>query len=287
MQPAIHIKKTIDFNKGFKSLLEVLKLVAVSEYHILERQLKSFERLQNILAEFFSIINVSQSKSSFINPGSQPTGVVAVTSDAGLLGGINMQVVSAAVDLVREHNGKLIVVGERGQLYANGAGLPFVSFPGIVDSQRFSQACQLRDYLIECVGKGEIGSIKVVFPHALSFVVHRVEVATLIPFTLSPAPLSKPEAPDARLAAEQLILESDPEEVAEYLVYLVMGQRLFEIFGMSRVCEQAARFVHLEESCQKIQEMNQKLLLQYFRRRHEIIDANMRELFSARSIYAK
>ncbi len=65
-----------------------------------------------------------------------------------------------------------------------------------------------------------------------------------------------------------------------------MGQRLYEIFGMARVCEQAARYMHLEESCNKIADLNKKLLLQYFRRRHEVIDANMRELFSARSLYA-
>jgi F0F1-type ATP synthase gamma subunit len=31
----------------------------------------------------------------------------------------------------------------------------------------------------------------------------------------------------------------------------------------------------------KIQDMNKKLLLQYFKRRHEVIDQNMREIFCA------
>ena len=62
---------------------------------------------------------------------------------------------------------------------------------------------------------------------------------------------------------------------------------MFDIFGYARICEQAARYLHLEESCNKIQEMNKKLYLQYFRRRHEIIDANMRDLFASRALYAK
>ena len=90
-----------------------------------------------------------------------------------------------------------------------------------------------------------------------------------------------------RLPSAGVILESAPADVAEYLVSVVVAQRLFDIFGYARICEQAARYLHLEESCNKISEMNKKLLLQYFRRRHEIIDSNMRELFSARSIYAK
>ncbi|HTL70817.1 MAG TPA: hypothetical protein VL404_05960, partial [Candidatus Eisenbacteria bacterium] len=103
MLPAIHIKKTIDFNKGFRALLEVLKLVAVSEYHNLEKKLQSFDRLQTLLTEFFGSVDLSAVRHPFLDAGGRP-GVVAVTSDAGLLGGLNMQVVSKAVDLVRESN---------------------------------------------------------------------------------------------------------------------------------------------------------------------------------------
>ncbi len=282
MLPAIHIKRTIDFNKNFRSLLEVLKLVAVSEYHNLERKLRTFERLQNILAEFFSSVDLSGVRHPFLNPGRRPMCVVAVTSDAGLLGGINMQVVSKAVELVRENDGKLVVIGARGLVYAQDAGLPFVHYPGILDSQRYAQAAQIRDFLMQKVIAGEYGALKIVYPKAHSFVVHRVEVVTVLPF-VPPAPSeASPGAGNKRV-----IFESTPAEVMEYLVYLVAGQRLYEIFGESRVCEQAARYLHLEESCNKILEMNKKLLLQYFRRRHEIIDANMRELFSARIFYAK
>jgi F0F1-type ATP synthase gamma subunit len=93
--------------------------------------------------------------------------------------------------------------------------------------------------------------------------------------------------PKARRYSSDMILESDPADVAEYLVSVVVAQQFFDIFGYARICEQAARYLHLEESCNKIQEMNKKLYLQYFRRRHEIIDANMRDLFASRSLYAK
>src|SRR5258708_284516 len=107
MLPAIHIKKTIDFNKGFRSLLEVMKLIAVSEYYILERKLRSFERLEDVLTEFFSGIDLESIHHPFLKPNG-PLGVLAVTSDAGLLGGVNMQVISKATDLAREAGGRLL-----------------------------------------------------------------------------------------------------------------------------------------------------------------------------------
>ena len=284
MLPAIHLKKDIDFNKSFRSLLEVLKLVAVSEYHNLENRFRTFDRLNTMLGEFFDAVDLSVVQHPFLTPKGQPC-VVAVTSDAGLLGGMNNQVISKAIDLVRQLDGKLLVIGERGLPYVQEAGIPFVSYPGVVDANRYSQALEIRDYLLGKVLKDELGPIHVIYPRAHSFTTHRTEKATLIPFS----PVVKESAPNQpmkRKLSTGTILESSPADVSEYLVSLVVAQRLFEIFGYARICEQAARYLHLDESCNKIQEMNKKLYLQYFRRRHEIIDANMRDLFASRALYA-
>ena len=286
MLPAVHIKRNIDFNKGFRSLLEVLKLVAVSEYHNLENRFKTFERLETMLGEFFLSVDLTQVRHPFLTPTGQPC-VVAVTSDAGLLGGLNMQVVSKAVDLVRQTNGRMLVIGERGVPYVAEYGLSYISYPGIVDAKRYGQALEIRDFLLGKIIKNEYGPLFVVYPRAHSFVTHRVEVAQLIPFTLKEEERKQSEDSKAKNYSPEVILESSSADVAEYLVGVVIAQRLFDIFGYARICEQAARYLHLEESCNKISEMNKKLYLQYFRRRHEIIDANMRDLFASRSLYAK
>ena len=277
MIPAVYIKRDIEFNKNFRSLLEVLKLVAVSQYHTLEEKLRTFPELGGALAGFFDSIDLGGVRHPFLDPGDAPAGVVAVTSDAGLLGGMNMQIISKAAELVREANGRLVVVGERGQAFAKGLKIPFTYFPGILDAERRRQSAELRDYLVEEILTGKMGPLQVVYCRAVSLVVQRLEVEALEPFVKR-----SQEIPSA-----DQIFESTPERIVEYLVCLFLGQRLYEIFGINRVAEQAARFVHLEESSEKISGLNRKLLLQYFRRRHEIIDQNMRELFAARSIYAK
>ena len=44
MQILGKVKKDIEFNKSFRSLLEVLKSIAVSQFHFLEKELKVFEK---------------------------------------------------------------------------------------------------------------------------------------------------------------------------------------------------------------------------------------------------
>ena len=83
-----------------------------------------------------------------------------------------------------------------------------------------------------------------------------------------------------------MIFESSMGSILEYLSYLWVGQKLSDIFGLSRLAELGARYMHLEESSQRIQKVNKELKRQYFRCRHELIDQSMRELFSARILYA-
>ena len=54
---------------------------------------------------------------------------------------------------------------------------------------------------------------------------------------------------------------------------------------MSRLAEFAARFLHLEECTQKLEDMDQKLKFKYFRLQHEITDRSIREIFAGRLNY--
>jgi ATP synthase F1 gamma subunit len=275
------IKKDLEFNKGLASLIEVLKNIAVAQFRVMEQKVKIYERFTRTIDSFFELIDPQVVPHPFLRFRDKPQAVVAVTSDGGLLGGLNMQVVNAALLELEKKPGKLIVIGERGKMYARESRVPFVAFTGVKDEDRYAQAMQVRDYLFNKIREGAFGDLIVVYPYPVSFTVQRVEAARFLPFMPSAKPqtLSKDGVFD-------VILESKIGDVVEYLLYLWVGQRLYEIFGLSRLAEFAARYIHLEESLQKLKEMDNKLKLQYFRVRHELIDRNMRELFSARLLYA-
>jgi ATP synthase F1 gamma subunit len=284
MQTMSVIKKDLDFNRGLSSLIEVLKNIAVSQYRSLERKLKIFDKFMKTVEGYFEFVDFSKVAHPFISPINTFQVVVAVTSDSGLLGGLNMQVISTAVAQLGNNPGQLVVIGGCGKMYASEYGVPYVAFPGIKDEDRLAQALQLRDYLYQRALAGEFGLLKVVYPHPVSFTVQRVEVVPFFPF--APALVGQQQGKAVTEMVKSVILESDISDIVEYLLYLWMGQKLYEIFGLSRLAEFAARFVHLEDSLRRLKEMDGKLKLKYFRVRHEIIDQSMRELFSSRLIYS-
>lgn len=279
------LKKDMDFNLSLYKLVEVLKEISIFQYHILEKKLKSFEKIFDVLKDLFAMINIEGTNHPFINTGDRTPGIIAITSDAGLLGGLNRQVMVLALKEAVETNARLIIVGERGRPYAAETNVPYVSFEGIKDDLKLYQALALRDYIINEELKLNMGKVKVIYPYAISMRAQHVQTLQLLPYSSkSVESMSSNNAPlDPRLRREaSIIMESSIEDIAGYLVYLLLGHKLYEIFGLSRLAELAARFVHLEDSKTKIERLNKQLKFQYFRLRHEIIDRNMRELFAAR-----
>jgi len=275
MKTIASLKQDMEFNRSLASLIEVLKSIAVSQYRSLEQKIKLYKDFLLSVEDFFGLLDTRNISHPFLKPTNDSQLILAITSDTGLLGGLNMQVINLALLELEKSPAKLVVVGEKGRYYAQDFGASFTFFKGIQDETRFAQAIQMRDYLLGRFLKEKIGYLKVVYPKPISFTVQKVELENFLPFVV---PYSQP-------LTSEVILESHPFRIVEYLVYLWLGQKLYEIFSLSKLSEYAARFVHLEESTQKLKEQDLKLRLQYFKLRHELIDRNMRELFSARILY--
>ncbi len=281
MKTVSALKQDLEFNGGLAALIGVLKNIAVAQYHSMESRAKSFEKLKDAIYSFLEIIDPRQVAHPFLNPQNEAQMVVAVTSDSGLLGGLNREVIDTALAELAKISGRLVVIGERGKMYARETRISCAAFAGIKEEEIPALAMQLRNYILGKFMEESIGYLKVVYPRPISFTVQRVETVTFLPFRLEARQLDEPPP-----LLSEVILESRPADVIEYCVYLWIEQKLAEIFAFSKLAEYAARFSHLERSAQRLKEMDQKLRMQYFRVRHEIVDRNMRELFATRQIYA-
>jgi ATP synthase F1 gamma subunit len=281
MASIVQLKQEIQFNKQLNGLLEALKSIAAQQFQALERRFSSnpvfFESIRAILGTF----DVEHMNHPFTQAAG-PVGVIAVTSDTGLLGGLNQQVVVTALQEYRRSPGEVLVIGERGATYVREYGVAARAYPGVAETGREALASQVRDYALNQVLSGRLAGLSIVYPRALSFTAQRVEMVRVLPcwawFQEGPA-----VARGAR--SGPFLVESPVSSVLEYLVWLWLGHKLVEVFGLARLAELAARSVHLEGSCQELQGRGKRLQLRYFREKHEVIDRNMRELFAARSLY--
>jgi ATP synthase F1 gamma subunit len=271
------IKKDLEFNLNLYNLVEVLKEIAIAQYRVLEKKLRVFDPIFAGLGGIYSLLGAGRIEHPLLQPAGRQAGVIALTSDAGLLGGLNMGVMNQAINEAQKSRAKIIIIGERGQLYAQESGMPFITFKGVRDETRMQQAQQLRDYVMQEELAGRLGELKIVYPFSLSIVSQQVKTLQLFPFSHDVHAFPAQPGGDG-----EVIVESKLGELLEYWFHLYLGQKFYQIFGLSRLAELSARFTHLESSKGKIETLNKELKLQYFRQRHEMIDRNMRELFAAR-----
>jgi F0F1-type ATP synthase gamma subunit len=281
MASLVQLRQDLQFNARLGMLLEVLRSIATQQFQVLERAFRTNTRFFEAIATIAATLDLEHFQHPYTQPEG-PIGVIAVTSDTGLLGGLNHQVIATAVQEYQDNPGELIVVGKRGVSYARERGVPCREFPGVQDVGRRVLALQIRDYALGQVRELRLGALSIVYPRAHSFTVQRAELVRAIPCQ----ELVRGGTPP-RIHGGTVMLESSRGHLLEYLVWLWVGEKLFEVFGLSRIAEMAARAVHLEGSSQELQRRGHKLKQQYFRKRHEIIDSNMRELFAARSLYGQ
>lgn len=276
------IKKEIEFYKDFASLVETLKNLALFQFHAAQKKFGVFELFPDVIKSFFNMLDIENTNHPFLKETQKGTlGVIAITSDAGLLGGLNNRVMNIATDFSRQRKTEIIVVGKQGQKYVQGLNISIRTLPGLEDNKRASLAMQIRDYIVDEVAKGNLSSVKVVYPQAFSLTMQRIEVQTLLPLNEW---LPKTDENTTKNYSD-ILTESSITDIVEYLAYLSIGQKIYEILGLSRLAEYAARYIHLEESTDKITEDIKKSKLKYFKIRHEIIDQQMRELSAAKAIF--
>lgn len=280
MIPLIQLKQDVQFNHEFTQVIDVMKGISLSRFYSLQRELTTFENLTNAVEKLLSAIDPKYIKHPFIQNANDSTSVVLVTSNEGFLGGLNNKIIHAGV-VEAGPDAKFTVVGERGVTALSAITSSFDAFPGIEEGNRFGLAMSVRDHVIDQVLEGVCGNLIVVYAKPVSLAVQTVTIERLLP-CVSWLPKDR-RIRDSR----QPIWESHPADVLQYLTEKWIGQRMFDIFGMSRISEYAARSMHLEGSYQELLRIGKKLKLQYLKARHEVIDKSMREIFSAQLLYKR
>jgi len=201
------------------NLLEVLKEIAIAQYKVLEKKLKVFETVFPALGSIYDMLGMSNIDHPLVRLSGKVAGIVCITSDAGLLGGLNMSVMSQAIKEAQKNKSRLVIIGEKGQMYAQEAGIEFIVFKGVKDETRYAQATQLRDYIMQEEMAGRLGELKIVYPYAASIVSQHVKTLQLLPFNRQEQISSRQDK-----AVSGLILESSVNDVLEYWTHLFLAR---------------------------------------------------------------
>lgn len=204
--------------------------------------------------------------------------LVVITSDRGLAGGYNANVLRAAVGHIEEQRAK----GVEPSVHMVGRkGINFFKFlrremaeqtTGIGDKPRFEQIEPIANDLMDRFVRGEIASVHVAYMRFLSAGVQRPAVVQLLPLSNE----SKGEEPAATPVEYEF--SPDPQSLLDELLPAVVRVRLFQAFNDAIVSEQVARMVAMKAATDAAQDMIKALTREYNRARQTQITMELLDI---------
>jgi F-type H+-transporting ATPase subunit gamma len=208
--------------------------------------------------------------------------VVVITSDRGLAGGYNANVLRSAVGHLEEQRGRGVepevhMVGRKGINFFKFLRRPIAEqTTGLGDKPRFDQIEPIANNLMDRFIRGEIASVHVAYMRFLSAGVQRPVVVQLLP--LANEPRQGQEQAAISTSPVEYEFSPDPQSLLDELLPAVVRVRLFQAFNDAIVSEQVARMVAMKAATDAAQDMIKALTREYNRARQTQITMELLDI---------
>jgi F-type H+-transporting ATPase subunit gamma len=204
--------------------------------------------------------------------------IVVVTSDRGLCGGFNSNVLKLAQGLLgsgRPENLILTTAGKKARdflrrRYADQLGTHYPQ-EGWVE---YGQAADIAAQCSQRYADGEVDEVVLVYNEFVSAVTQTPRQVQLLPFS---ADVAEDEADAERLPYE---IEPDPQKLLAVLVPKAVEVEVYRALLENQAGEHAARMAAMESATRNTEELIESLTLQYNRARQAAITKELVEIVS-------
>jgi F-type H+-transporting ATPase subunit gamma len=218
--------------------------------------------------------------------------LLVLTSNRGLAGGYNGNVVRLATRTLQDNEGQgidsiLEVAGKRGINYMRFRGIPAAAtFTHFEDRPQFEEVEVLADRYIGMFIRKEIDRLEVVYTQFVSSSRQVAVHQTLLPMTTAQVGEAGPSVRQARpgapaaAKAERVPYEflPDPRSILEEIVPVSFKVRLFKCFLDAAVSEQISRMVAMRGATENADDMIKSLTRLYNRARQAQITRELAEI---------
>ena len=202
--------------------------------------------------------------------------LLVITSDTGLCGPYNQDLVTAAKNFMKDRSRKplLIGVGKNGINALSRAGHVWhAAFKDTKTAQVESVIQEVNRLTQDLFCEKKVDAVYTVHSHFETRVVSRPIVEKLLPFSFTPAK-------GAGGGSDDYILEPDPESLFARLIPLVFGSKVRMIFLESLVAEQTARMNAMHQATENAAELIDSLVLLRNKVRQAAITKELIEIVS-------
>ncbi|TCG10304.1 F0F1 ATP synthase subunit gamma, partial [Mycoplasma todarodis] len=211
-----------------KSNLESIQEYYTSVY-------ETFQKLLN---------NVSDVKKLFPQDAKESTLHIVITSDLGLCGGYNSNVLKLLKSDLKPSD-KIIVLGNKGVSHLGAVGIPtFKEYSSVGDEPNYEYASGIGQEAIAQYLSGEVNKVKLIHTNFINSVTFEAESTQLLP-------IEKPQSSETEEVKTVKVMtefEPSPEIVLKRSIPLYVSAMIFGSMVESKVSEMSSRRTAMENA---------------------------------------
>jgi F-type H+-transporting ATPase subunit gamma len=277
--------------KSTKKITSAMKMVAASKLKKAQEQAEASQpyarAMASMMARVASNLPANSGPRLLVGTGKNETHLlVVVTSDRGLCGGFNGNLMRRVRSEVRTLQGqnktvKVICVGRKGRdaMKRGYSQMMIESFVGLGGRKNisFAEADQITQLILEQFEAGAFDVCTLLYNEFKSVLVQKPSALQLIPFSVPEG-----EKIAAGEAEEKVHYEFEPDEaeIMEKLLPRNLGVQVFRALLDSAAGEQAARMTAMDNATRNAGDLINRLTLQYNRARQAHITKELIEIIS-------
>jgi F-type H+-transporting ATPase subunit gamma len=201
--------------------------------------------------------------------------IVLLTSDRGLAGPLNTNIIRYAAREITQDKGDLAVVtvGRKGRDAMRRARVPIEAhFAGYGDRPAFSDVIPLARLVTDAFLDGTAGRVDVIYTRFESTLSQRPAIDRLLPV--------EPADDTEGIPGNQFLFEPSPAAVLEQLLPRYVATRLYQAVLEAKASEESSRMVAMKNATENADELIEDLTLSYNKVRQANITREMIEISS-------
>lgn len=224
--------------------------------------------------------------------GEPSTILIVASSDRGLCGGFNAQVLKKAMEFLRSRSEKdirIVTVGKRAEAAVRRAGYDVLaSFGAISNAPSFEAAMPIGRLAVQEFSSGAVNRIFIAYTDFKSAITQIPIVEQLLPITpeaeLTDRPLSTADPDETNdPSSSSVLFEPTPAYVLDHLLPRLIETRIYQALLESSASEQAARMMAMRNATDNASGMIDDLTFTYNQARQANITREISEISAGKA----
>jgi F-type H+-transporting ATPase subunit gamma len=282
------IKRRIKSIKNTKKITKAMELVASSKM----KRAVSSTISSRLYAEYSwqILLSISSSLGKIDHPfftenEIQKTLLVIVTSNRGLCGSYNSQVIKKALNFIKQEDSvDIISIGKKGDVAMKRVGMNIIaSFAEIPDIITLADIKSLSEFIISLYKSKQYKKVNIIYTDFISALSQKSKIKTLLPITKEELrdtidSLGEESDSNSEILNQEYIFEGNTNNLIESLSEKIVRMQIYQMLLESNASEQSSRMVAMKNASEAAGEMIDDLTLIFNKARQSGITQEISEI---------